>query len=617
MAESPGTESDRRKAADRGELNKHNGAGPDQDRLAKDSADDGGQDAGAKPDAEPGKARTWVKPVLLTLLAIGVIVGAIWGLNFWRFSSMHVSTDDAYVVGNLVNVSPTVSGTLQVLLVDEGTFVHRGQLIAKLSDAGPQATLRQAQANYRAALSQIPQAERNLQYQQEATNAAIHKAQAGLSSQLAKTGGAEQQVVLASGASRNQVHQAASQVTAARASHEQFSAQASAADAAVAVANQGVQTAMAAAEAVQHQVATAQSAVQAAQSRVQGARAEADRTTKDEARYRVLYVQDAVSAQAYDNARALARSADANLRAVQFQADEALSQLDQAKAGARQAVSQVEQSRNSVDQLKAQARAAHRAADAAGEQVNVARAGLGLAQANSTQVGIQEANLLSTMRQTGESQADVESAQAGNQQVEVRRKQLDIYRAQAQQALAALNNAQILLGDTKIYAPADGTIVKKVVNAGASLSQGEAIVTMTQGDYVWVEANFKETQLKNVRPGELAEVEADAVPGRIFKARVHSINQATGAATSLLPPDNATGNFTKVVQRVPVRIELVPADENDDKKYARAKDISALRQGMSVTAVVNTAGARQETRKPVGVGPSGAFRLANRSGAAR
>src|SRR5262249_16852850 len=153
-----------------------------------------------------------------------------------------------------------------------------------------------------------------------------------------------------------------------------------------------------------------------------------------------------------------------------------------------------------------QARASQKAADASQEQVRVAQAGLGLAQANSTQVGIQEANLLSTARQTAESEADVANARAGEEQVAVKRKQIGTYRAQAEQARAALVNAQVTVDDTLLYAPNDGIIVKKTANVGASLSPGQTVVTMTQGDYVWVEANFKETQLANVRPGQEAEV---------------------------------------------------------------------------------------------------------------
>ncbi len=355
---------------------------------------------------------------------------------------------------------------------------------------------------------------------------------------------------------------------------------------------QAVQTAQASLESYQQQVVTAQKGVQAAQARVQAAQSEVDRTAKDEERYRILYTQDAVSAQVYDNARAQARNAAAALRASQSQVEEAQSQVEQARAGVRQAQSQVEQARKSVAQSQAQASAAHRGAAAAGEQVRVARAGIGLARANSGQVSVQQANLASTSGRTGETRADVETAQAGVHQVEARRRQIDTYRAQARQARAALRSAEIVLGDTKIYAPADGTIVKKVSNTGASLSPGQTIVTMTKGDRVWIEANFKETQLKDVRPGEDVEIEVDAIPGKIFKARVASINRVTGAATSLLPPDNATGNFTKVVQRIPVRIEFVPANDNESSKYARAKDLPNVRQGMSVTAIVDTSSAK-------------------------
>ena len=104
-------------------------------------------------------------------------------------------------------------------------------------------------------------------------------------------------------------------------------------------------------------------------------------------------------------------------------------------------------------------------------------------------------------------------------------------------------------------------------------------MTITQGDYVYVTANFKETQLRDVKPGEEAEVEVDAFPNLTFKGKVGSINEATGATNALLPPDNATGNFTKVVQRIPVRIELVAAKDGDDKKYARAEDIRCAEAG--------------------------------------
>ncbi len=539
--------------------------------------------------AKEENKRPWVKPLIFGIVAIALLVGIIWGVNTWSFSRTHVSTDDAYVTGNLVSVSPIISGTLQTLLVDEGTYVHRGQLIARIDPAGPEASLRQAQANYNAAASQIPQAERNLRYQQQATDAAIRKARASLAMQQARATGAQQQVTLAAGTTHNQVRQARSQVDAAAAQLQQALALAQAARVSVDNYRQAVQTALAAQDNYQQQVQTAQKAADAAQARVQAELAEVNRTRKDETRYAVLYQQDAVSAQVYDSAHAQARTAQATLQADQSAFEQAQSQVEQARVSVRQAQSQVEQARQSVVQAQAQARAAQRAAGAAREQVAVARAGVGLAQANGTQVGIQQANLLSTTLETGSYEADVANARAGQEQVGVRREQIATARAQAQQALAALTNARIVLNDTIIVAPNDGTVVKKDVNIGASLAPGQSIVTMTQGDYTWVEANFKETQLTDVRPGQSAEIDVDAFPGKVFKGRVQSINRATGAATSLLPPDNATGNFTKVVQRVPVRIEFIPAGDNENAKYARVKDIQNLRQGMSVNATIDIA----------------------------
>lgn len=539
----------------------------------------------ATPEKKPGKP--WVKPLMLTLVAVGVVIAAIYGFNAWQFNKAHVSTDDAYVTGNLVNVSPIISGTLEELTVEEGQYVKKGQLIARLDDAGPQATLRQAQANLNAALSQIPEAERNLRYQQLATNAAIQKAKATVATQQAKTSGAAQQVALTSATVQNQVSQAQSQVQAAQAQYAQSLAQVQSAQASVENYQQAIQTVQASLANYQQQVLTAQKAAQAAQSRVQAAQSEADRTAKDEARYRTLYQEDAVAQQVYDNAHAQATNARANLQAAQAEAEQAQSQVEQARTNVQQGQSQVAQARKNVTQAEAQRRAAQRAADAVRDQVKVARAGLGLAQANRGSVGIQQANYLSTQQQVGETQADLASAQAGSQQVAARQQQINTFRSQAAQAQAAVTNAQIVLGDTRIYAPNDGMVVRKNANVGASLSPGQTIVTITQDNSVWVSANFKETQLTDVRPGQPAEIEVDSFPKMVFKGRVQSINRATGAATSLLPPDNATGNFTKVVQRIPVRIEFVPAADNEDRKYARLSDIQNLRQGMSVTATID------------------------------
>ena len=127
-------------------------------------------------------------------------------------------------------------------------------------------------------------------------------------------------------------------------------------------------------------------------------------------------------------------------------------------------------------------------------------------------------------------------------------------------------------------APSDGVIARKAVNPGQVVQAGQPLFAIVQVDSVWVTANFKETQLARIRPGQRTTIEVDAYGGRTFTGKVDSIAGATGARFSLLPPENATGNFVKVVQRVPVKIVF---DQSQDAAFL-------LRPGMSVTPVVYT-----------------------------
>lgn len=129
---------------------------------------------------------------------------------------------------------------------------------------------------------------------------------------------------------------------------------------------------------------------------------------------------------------------------------------------------------------------------------------------------------------------------------------------EAQVATAKLN-----LEYTKIVAPTDGRVGKKSFELGMYASVGQPLLGFVEGKSRWVVANLKETEMANVRIGNPAEVEVDAIAGRTFIGQVESISPATGATFSLLPPDNATGNFTKVVQRVPVRIKLLNLQDGD------------------------------------------------------
>jgi membrane fusion protein (multidrug efflux system) len=147
-----------------------------------------------------------------------------------------------------------------------------------------------------------------------------------------------------------------------------------------------------------------------------------------------------------------------------------------------------------------------------------------------------------------------------------------------QQAQAALAQAELNLQYACVKAPTDGVVSRKTVEVGQVVQAGQPMMALVDLVDVWVTANFKETQLKAMQPGQSASVDVDALGGREFKAHVDSIAAATGAKFSLLPPENATGNYVKVVQRIPVKIVLEPGQDPDHR----------LRPGMSVTPTVYT-----------------------------
>jgi membrane fusion protein (multidrug efflux system) len=163
-------------------------------------------------------------------------------------------------------------------------------------------------------------------------------------------------------------------------------------------------------------------------------------------------------------------------------------------------------------------------------------------------------------------------------------RQLDVIDSQSQQAAAALAQAKadrdvadLNLGYTELRAPIDGTVGNRSARAGSYATIGAQLMSLVPARGLWVDANFKESQLARMRSGQAVTVEADVLPGRVFRGHVASLAPATGAVFSVLPAENATGNFTKIVQRVPVRIVL---DSN-------ASQLGQLRPGLSVVAKVD------------------------------
>jgi membrane fusion protein (multidrug efflux system) len=173
-----------------------------------------------------------------------------------------------------------------------------------------------------------------------------------------------------------------------------------------------------------------------------------------------------------------------------------------------------------------------------------------------------------------EAEARYEDAQAGPQRVDSTRARALSASADVKQKRAAVEQAELNLGYTTILAPVTGEVTKKVV-VGLNVDPGEELLTVVPLDQVWITANFKETQLKRMRVGQKATVKLDS-NGRTYDAHVDSIAGGTGPIFSLLPPENATGNYVKIVQRVPVKIVVEPGENSDHQ----------LRPGMNVEAKV-------------------------------
>jgi membrane fusion protein, multidrug efflux system len=259
------------------------------------------------------------------------------------------------------------------------------------------------------------------------------------------------------------------------------------------------------------------SGIAAAQANVAEAEANNQRAQADLARMRPLIAKQEISQQQFDAYVAAANVAAAQLRAAQEQLN-----------GARQS-----------------AQNAAAASQSALARVNEARAGL-------------------------------QQSRAGQQQVNVTAAQAQSATAGIQQAKANLAAAELELSYTTIVAPIAGVVSAKSVEPGQIVQPGQGLMTVVPLNDVWVTANFKETQLKDVRPGQRAEVRVDMY-GESIPGRVESISGATGGRMSLLPPENATGNFVKVVQRIPVKIV-----------FDRLPEGVVLRPGMNVDATIFT-----------------------------
>jgi membrane fusion protein (multidrug efflux system) len=287
----------------------------------------------------------------------------------------------------------------------------------------------------------------------------------------------------------------------------------------VSTAQSGVEQARVASDEAQHNLEAAEARLASARAKVGGEEATALRDDRDAERLKGLLAKDEVSQQQYDAAVARAQSSRANVAVAQSQVHEA-----------------------------------ETAIKAAQSRITQAKVGQSVAG------------------------AELRTAETAPQQVAATKARAQSSEARVRQARAAVGRAELDLERATVKAPVKGIVSRKSVEPGQVIQPGQLLMTLIPLEQVWITANFKETQLEEMRVGQRVKIDVDAYGNHEFNGKVDSIAAATGSRFSLLPPENATGNFVKVVQRVPVKIVL---DAGQDAEHL-------LRPGMSVTPTVYT-----------------------------
>jgi len=382
------------------------------------------------------------------LLILVAAVGAVAGLGYYFHRKGFETTDDAFIEGGIVQISPRVPGQVVRVLVTDNQHVNKGDLLVELDARDYETVVAQARAALANAVAKNSGAKAGLDLTTAVTDAALVQASAGLRA-------------------------AQAQVDVLRAALQQ-------AEAAVGAAEAGRQQ---------------------AEARRVAAEAEARRAAADAARYRALYQKDEISKQLLDRAETDARATAANLDAAAQMVAAARAQLVQAKAARASAEASLHQAETLVRQAEGR----------------------------------------------------LKEAQSRPEQIRVRQADFHGASAEIERARATLQQAELNLSYTKIYASESGYITKKSVEPGNIVGAGQALMALVS-DRLWVVANYKEVQLRRMRPGQPVAIKIDAYPQRKYRGKVDSIQAGAGARFSLMPPENATGNYVKVVQRVPVKI---------------------------------------------------------------
>jgi membrane fusion protein, multidrug efflux system len=278
-------------------------------------------------------------------------------------------------------------------------------------------------------------------------------------------------------------------------------------------------------------------------------------------------------AELADN-QAAKRIQDAGIQDAETAVVQAAAAVDAAKAGVAAVQPDVE--RTALERKRQEALLAAKAATH--QQVEQAVAD---ADRFAGTLATQQADLARAKAALASSQAGLEAAKRQRAALDTKD---NLYKADIRAKQAAIIVANVNLGYTRIVAPEAGAVGERHVQVGQLVVPGTQVIDLVRGD-VWIEANYKETQLTNIRIGDAADIRIDTFPGVVLHGKVIEISPASGSQFALLPPDNATGNFTKVVQRIPVKIELDPIHPLQGR----------LRPGFSAVVTIHASGKRAQT----------------------
>ena len=277
----------------------------------------------------------------------------------------------------------------------------------------------------------------------------------------------------------------------------------------------------------------------------------------------------AASQAALEDNQAAKRIQEAKIQAAEAMVAEAEAAVSTARAGVDSTQPEVE--RTALERKRQEALLASKATTLQQVQSAVAEA-----EHDSALLASRQSDLARAQAALASSRVQIE---AQKRELAALNSRDAVYRADIQAKRAVITVAEVNLGYTRIAAPANGEVGKRDVQEGQLVTPGMQLIELVRGD-VWILANYLETQLTNIRKGDVADIKIDAFPGVVLHGKVAEIAPASGSQSALLPPDNATGNFTKVVQRIPVKIALDPGHPLQGR----------LRPGMSTEVTVHASG---------------------------